>query len=647
MHRDHSLLPLVIGTSGHRDPLDPALVLEQVKGIMREINDIAPEVPLCVMSPLASGCDRIVARAALWIRDERRRRGRYQGSRDGGVELMGVLPLEADDYRLDFEEGACRAEFEELLALCDSTVVLPIHDGARTEDVVRDGRTIRAVDGGRFERDRNEGFERLGRFTAIHSHILIAMWNGWNTQVVGADKTGIGGTSAVVHFCRGGNAGDKGGGVPMHEAISPILESPSTPVAFVHTMRVSDARKRCADLSAHLQRQVGLTSDSVLRERVFAGLRWDGVPEQTEVAASRDFAGFVRSSDRSPGSDPWHDFKDVVASLRRLNAGEATGDGELREDLGSLASEDKGLQRMVATFERIDALAVEDRKRFERAGRLGLGLLVLAILLFQFFSSWSHWYFIAPYLLVLVISRRPKAIAKRLEPQRAESRALAELLRVQVAWRTAGLKALVSDHIDERRVQQLGSMRQLLRSALIPAVLPMPIDPAPICVERRSLVVKTFLRPQAHWRGPTGMKSKKRHAQRVQRCLAWARRATVLVALLALLACFVVDFELLGFAAWPTLLKDHMLPALNLFVGVTLLSVFAIDSAQSIHGTRGELLSADAMRPLFEAASLQVVNTESPHAVAHVLIRIGDSVVDEQLDWYIERRDGAELDSLG
>ena len=640
-------IPLVIGTSGHRDPAEPGRVLAQVDAIFDELNRRAPQVPLSVMSPLASGGDRLVAEAALRLRARRMEAGPFAGTADGGIELVGVLPLKVVDYRLDFTTPEDLAEFDRYLAQMDHVVELPIHVGAQFKKVVRNGVEIDAVDGGEFERHRNEGFERLGRFTALHSHLLIALWNGCNTTVTGVDKRGIGGTSAVVHFCRGGNAGDKVGGVPLHDEISPILESPSTPVAFVFTARESDERKSRPRLERELEKRLGLRDSSSIEQRFVAARRWNGVPESLAHGDSADFAAFEASGSKGKASEEWRRFEALLESLKRLNAPIAGKPNEMRAALDGISREDRGLRRLVGMFERLDEIAKRDRARFERKGRLALLLLVLSILLFQVFSSWSFAVFIGAYLALLLISRKPIRAAKLLEPQRAESRTLAEIARVQIALRAAGSTRIVSDLFDERRVQAIESLAYLNRALMLPAMYKFPETLQAYGTERLRAFVESYIALQIRWRSEEGTKERKSMEEQSQRRQRLARSATIFTALFALAAAVINDAELLRDPCWSEHLEDTILPALNLAAAVSLLAVFYVETKRSLFGTKSDLERAERTLPLFERARAQIALAESRQTVEKVVERICNASIDEQLEWYITRRDGAELEALG
>src|SRR5438445_7431315 len=94
-------LPLVIGVTGHRDlrPTDHTELEEKVRSFFKQIREKYPHTPLTLLSPLAEGADRLVARVALKL----------------GSRLIVPLPMRRELYERDFTTAASRAEFRELL----------------------------------------------------------------------------------------------------------------------------------------------------------------------------------------------------------------------------------------------------------------------------------------------------------------------------------------------------------------------------------------------------------------------------------------------------------------------------------------------------------------------------------------------------
>jgi hypothetical protein len=172
-------LPLVIGVTGHRDlreqdlPRLEAEVAGIIAGLRRDYLEDDGETPIIVLSSLAEGADRLVARVAL-----------AQGAR-----LIAPMPLPVAEYRRDFEPGlqpGNAAQFDALLAQAIAAPVIPFGRGNSLEAVRADSRK------------RAEQYRAAGLFITRHSNILIAIWDGDESHIA------IGGTAEVVKFTREG-----------------------------------------------------------------------------------------------------------------------------------------------------------------------------------------------------------------------------------------------------------------------------------------------------------------------------------------------------------------------------------------------------------------------------------------------------------
>jgi len=152
---DHAL-PLVVAVTGHRDLLEHEYdgITNETEKFLSDLMRDFTERRIEVMSPLAEGADRIVARVAL----------------DLGLELIAPLPMEQSEYRKDFQTAASRAEFDELCLQASQVLVLSAEST-----------------------DRDRLYAQLGVFLSAHCHILLAIWDG---------KLGkrLGGTAQVVKF---------------------------------------------------------------------------------------------------------------------------------------------------------------------------------------------------------------------------------------------------------------------------------------------------------------------------------------------------------------------------------------------------------------------------------------------------------------
>jgi CheY-like chemotaxis protein len=94
-------LPLLIGVTGHRDlrPADCPVLERTVRRAIQQIREQCPHTPLIVLSALAEGADRLVARAAL----------------DLGLSLIVPSPMPQAEYEKDFDKPGSLDDSRSLL----------------------------------------------------------------------------------------------------------------------------------------------------------------------------------------------------------------------------------------------------------------------------------------------------------------------------------------------------------------------------------------------------------------------------------------------------------------------------------------------------------------------------------------------------
>ena len=148
------------GVTGHRTFDDAEGVARSVRRALERLLHLAGDVGdgttvrLEVISALAEGADRLVAREALAL---------------PGTTLSVVLPFPAEDYSRDFETEESKREFAEFLARAQDVEVMPPTP------------------------TREAGYELQGRRVADRSDALVTVWDGGGTR-------GQGGTAEIVAY---------------------------------------------------------------------------------------------------------------------------------------------------------------------------------------------------------------------------------------------------------------------------------------------------------------------------------------------------------------------------------------------------------------------------------------------------------------
>ncbi len=177
-----------IGVTGHRKLADPAALIPAVREALRGITERLPgagaEPRLLVVSALAEGADRLVAREVLT---------------HPGARLEVALPQPPEAYLADFGTAESEAEFTELLRLASSVWQAPA------------GKT------------REEGYQRAGHYVVDRSDAVIALWDGEPAR-------GQGGTATVVAYA--------------HERGVPLVWVPTTGDSAPPVYQIDDQRLR-------------------------------------------------------------------------------------------------------------------------------------------------------------------------------------------------------------------------------------------------------------------------------------------------------------------------------------------------------------------------------------------------------------------
>jgi hypothetical protein len=218
---------LWIGVTGHRALEEDPRLVQRLREAVQRIRRLPPPsaatpVRLGVVSPLAEGADRLVAREILELE---------------GSALEAALPLPPEEYVGDFATPGSRAEFEELLE--DASMV-----------------TVLAAGG-----DRDEAYQRVGHYVVDRCDVLIAIWDGQPAR-------GQGGTAEIVQRARQR-------GVPMFR-IQPsdsyeITEERGSGLAWQEFEAVNDYNRAKLSKSA-LGDQVKRQSEALVAKGCASGL---------------------------------------------------------------------------------------------------------------------------------------------------------------------------------------------------------------------------------------------------------------------------------------------------------------------------------------------------------------------------------------
>ncbi len=200
------IVPLILGITGHRNP--STAHLDQLSGelarIFTELRQRFPHTPLKLISPLAEGADRIVAKLAV----------------ENGVGLIVPLAWPADICQEQLHRSGNRGEFDHLVKAAEQVIELPLAEGITQQSLAAE------------EDARNRQYQQVGAYVARHSQILIALWDG----VVKRD----GGTSRVITWQQ------QGALAPYAANLGWLDKVENGPVFHVHTPREGETDQQAA-----------------------------------------------------------------------------------------------------------------------------------------------------------------------------------------------------------------------------------------------------------------------------------------------------------------------------------------------------------------------------------------------------------------
>jgi hypothetical protein len=431
--QDHGPLPLVIGVTGHRDlqPEDTPVLAQTVRQALEQIQAERSHTPLVLLSSLAEGADRLVARLALQL----------------GARLIVPLPMPPAEYEKDFKNPESRAEFRTLLEQAEWQFVVPAEQAA--EAIAPVGQA------------RQQRYMLAGAFIARNCQILLALWDG-------EKPVNEGGTSQVVTFVRAGVPPaiiallERGDGASGEEAVEEFEERGL--VYHIPTPHLSNRTPSCGG-PVQLKR---IYPESILERG----------------AVEERFERILFHIDRFN--------RDRTRLAHRIAARANDPKNWLlpREQPENLPAELALIESLYLTTDGL-ALEFQDRTRFARRGLFILVFLaVLAFGLYAHLDALQTLWTVILYLLVLVlaymfwfsfagpsenkkhapwIERVLAVFFRKLErgdfhDKYLDYRAVSEGLRVQFYWRLAGLYDRVEDHYLSKHRSELDWIRTAIRN---------------------------------------------------------------------------------------------------------------------------------------------------------------------------------------
>ena len=561
-------VPLVVGVTSHRNLVAEEVdaLRDRVRALFAQLRREFPELPLVVLSSLAEGGDQLVAREALAC----------------GARLVAPLPLPPDLYARDFSDDGVRAEFADL---CRQAQVLQL-------PVMADS-TADAITAPGPARDRQ--YAQAGVFVASHSHVLLALWDGRHSAL-------LGGTAQVVRYAlegvMPGLVEARAGGFA---GLGVIDES------LVHHIACS---RREVDGGALPPAQPLLPGQARWLSQKHAGAPGGTMPE-----------GFRRMFARMQQFErDRHDRGAAIRANALASAADARAGDEVLDGLLGVADTlaMHYQRRVLGTMRGIHVLAALTGVAFLVYSELEAGSAAQYWAIYGFFAL-----FAAGGALAWVARRRDW------HRKYVDYRALAEGLRVQRWWRRAGVaaagpSAFAHDNFMQKHDVELGWIRNVMRAASIDGGDDPPVPDAAL-----DAVV-------ADWIGAPGQGGQldyyarkagergrmHRNAQATVRACLWGG-----IALAVCLALFQGGVGA-GNARW-----------LVAAMGVLAIIAAARESYAFRKGDKELHKQYRHMLGLFADARAKLDATPDGHARREVLRALGEAALAEHAEWALLHRD--------
>lgn len=560
-----ALTPLVIGVTSHRH-----LAAGEIEAIRLRVRDFFaqmqrefPELPLVVLSALAEGGDQLVAEEALSV----------------GARVIAPLPLPRAMYAEDFAD-ATRTAFAELCARVE-VLQLPLLPGNTLADVAAHGPA----------RDRQ--YAQAGVFVASHCHILLALWDGRDSEL-------LGGTAQIVRYHLHGIAP---GTIERQHGRHTVLDSGDESLLY---------HIACSRTGADGAARPPLPP---LRP---AQVRWVSQEHAQDAAAGMP-----------------DEFRRMFDYLRQFNADAQRHAGSIFTRAIPPDPTAAGSASIDRLFAAADWLAVHFQRQVLRA--MG-GLSVLAALMGIAFIGYSHLPENLPYrdnaIYVFVILFAAGVLLARVAQRRGwhrryiDYRALAEGLRVQRYWLRAGVDAATSgafahDNFLQKQDVELGWIRNVMRTAGLYAI------GAP---ERSNDLSKVV----AEWIGEPGGDGQLGYfSRKAEQCSRAHHRMQRLTHLLL----FVVIALSIFLAAFHRRLSADATAGLVAVMGALAIVAAARESYAHRKADKELIKQYRYMRGIFANAHRKLDAEPDPEGRRDILRALGEAALAEHAEWALMHRE--------
>lgn len=560
-------VPLVVAVTGHRDLVQDEVpgIRERVRILFTELQSDNPDRQLQVLSALAEGADQLVAEVAVEM----------------GISLVVPLPMQKSVYRDDFESDEAKLRFDAMYDSAAHCYELPLARGNTFEGIAYPGE------------QRARQYAQLGVYLCAHCHILLAIWDGKDTDE-------LGGTGQVVKFHR-----------------DDVMPGYTPALVATRQMLVEDESDLVYHVVCSRDRPGGEPADGL------DPLDWSWFTKDREHPRKRLMPGrnrliFARSSEFS--RDAMRHAESIEAEKYPLYTAEQAA----------------GLPPGVEDINRLFCIADWLAIRFQNKVLLTLRVThVLAFLMGLMFILYTEVrgvsYYMFAFLVFFLVSAAVQFRAKRQGWHRKylDYRALAEGLRVQFFWAVAGVgnesdSKYTHDDFLQTQDPELGWVRNIMR------VAGMHCDAAKNSSDAGlQFVLREWIGDEAgngqlgYFAAKSADKTKRNHLTELLGRLSLYTSVTV-----------VAIFVTVG-ASLPGDWSSPLMVAMG-----AMLLVYGIRQGYGYATAEKDLIKQyEFMQRLFKSARRRLDDTNDPQEQRLILKALGDSALDEHADWILMHRD--------
>jgi len=561
-------VPLMVAVTGHRDllPAEVPRIRERVREFLTQLRDDYPDRLVAVMSALAEGADRLVAEEAVTLR----------------LPLTVILPMPRDLYVRDFSTPQSRAQFDQLCSAAVDVFELPLTPGNTVASIREQGK------------NRARQYAQAGVFLCAHCHVLLALWDGKQTDQ-------LGGTSQVVRF--------------HHEDVMPG-----------YTPRATASRLTLTDDESDLVYHIACSRD-----------RPDGAPAAGLVPLE---ATWFTTDEQHPrvSEMPFRHrqvFERANEFSQEAQAHAAAIDREryplLTDEQAMLLPE--GLQDINQVFCAADWLAIRYQKKVLLTLRVTHAcafMTGLAYLSYTDVESVRALLFVILGLMVTAVGASHIASRGAWHRKYLDYRTLAEGLRVQFYWAAAGVTSgnvtkFAHDNFLQMQDPDLGWIRNVMRVAGTECDIAPNQDP-----DGLNFVVREWIGDEKG--GQLGYYRRK-GSERLTRHLATQR-----IGRLGLLATATALTALLFVGAG---IPDEVRSPVVYLMGCVLLMVGVRQSYASSTAESELIKQYEFMHRIFYNAKRRIDAAENDTERRRILKILGDASLEEHAEWILMHRERA------